>query len=572
MQELINNPNRFDDFEFLTEEAKVLVHERAKLLIRCANNPEVQAAVIKLCKEGTPDGLPGYLFFARYFACIFEPRNPPEYKKLPFVPYEYQIRELGVIHDSVQAGLGILGEKSITLWLKSRDMGMTWLVLLYFLWDWIFFGSSFIVGSYKGDEVEKAGNPKTLFAKMEFLLYNLPKWMQPAGLVDNKFVLSYNNGESAISGDTCNPDFGAGDRRKAALLDEYSRWECDYEAFQSISQSTNTILLVGTPQGYGNHYAQIAQGEDKDITADVRTVHWVEHPLKSRGLEYVNNRPTSPWYRNQCRTFSKDVIAAELDLSFEGSTKGIVFDGIYGVGHQRPGLKGVPGQRILRIWDPGSRCFAVLFLQVDERMRARALKEMIFWGNDARIQNVAQRVLSESGRLGSLYECEFHDTGDPAGSYVGNSAQEDPEWTILKRDFGIHVDYRMFAEMPTKNRRKSRIKIIERQLQQYISHTVPELDGPALLIDTDECPQLNRAFLGGYKYKTDAAGNVLEDIDERHPFEDVMDDLGYGLLYEIGLPEDLPVSQQEQYTEEQLEDMQAGNPYVDLSQKRWRRC
>src|SRR5690606_23799466 len=127
-----------------------------------------------------------------YFATIFEPRNPPDFQRLPFVPYPYQEEELKVIHDAIQSGVGVLGQKVIKLWLKSRDMGLTWIVLSYFLWDWLFNGGSYIVGSYKGDEVEKAGNPKTLFAKMEYLLYGLPAFMIPGDLVDNKFLLSYN--------------------------------------------------------------------------------------------------------------------------------------------------------------------------------------------------------------------------------------------------------------------------------------------------------------------------------------------------------------------------------------------
>jgi len=52
----------------------------------------------------------------------------------------------------------------------------------------------------------------------------------------------------------------------------------------------------------------------------------------------------------------------------------------------------------------------------------------------------------------------------------------------------------------------------------------------AFLINSKGCETTIKAFQGGYCYKKDHAGNILDKIDERHPYEDVMDCLIYWFL------------------------------------------
>lgn len=566
---------RVQKTDVLTEEGKALLCQRVELLVRCENDEEERAANLKMCQIGTEE-MPPWLYFFLMFACIYEPRNLPGMQLLPFVPYPYQIRELLIIDQMVKSGVGVLGKRNTKLDKKSRDMGDTWIHLGYFLWDFLFNQGSFHVGSFKEEEVDKLGSVGTLFGKLRKLLYSLPKWMLPKELIDKTLLLSYKNDEVTITGESANEGFGRSKRCKAALMDEFQNWENDRAAFQSISSTTNTIFLVGTPQGYGNYYSEIAR--KKQVKgAIIRVIHWSEHPLKAHDLEYIDGKPTSTWYRDQCAELPAEVVAAELDLSFETSVKGPVFASIYGAGHQKKGLKLIPGVPVLRCWDPGGGWFAVIFIQIDRDRRVRVLREVLTHGEPLSVTaREVLRVSEELVRAGATIKDEygwqdywkFEDPGDPSGASISKANQVVPEYTELYDEHHINVEYLFMAQLPTELRVRARILQIQNAMQRHIPSQNPELDGPAFWIDTDGCPTLDEALRGGYRRKVDANKNVLDQIEKRHPYNDVVDALGYGIVYVLGLPEQIK-REAHRHSEEEEEDNDAQDEH---SSRRRSRC
>ena len=257
------------------------------------------------------------------------------------------------------------------------------------------------------------------------------------------------------------------------------------------------------------------------------------------------------------------MIAGELDLSFESSLKGIVFGGVYGIGHQKRGLKPVPGSPIVVSWDLGG-VSAVMFMQVDKWRRLRVLKEIVT--EDTKLQDLAQEVLDQCerfARMGAHIICDlkalerdifvYEHCGDPSGATMSKTNQEVPEYTTLYNDFRISVEYLFMAQMNPILRVRARIVAIESLMKRFIASGQPENDGPAFWIDVDECPILDEALRGGYRRKTDMNGNVLDAIDEKHPYEDVVDALGYGVIYKLGVPESIR-QQQAKKREEDIED------------------
>lgn len=511
-----------------------------------------------------------------FFAWIYEERNPIGLQKLPFVPYPYQETELAVIHQSVLAGVGVGGSKQIKLWLKSRDMGLTWLILVYYLWDWLFNRGIFHIGSFAEKEVDYLNDPGTLFFKLRFLIKNLPEWMKPADLEDKKLLLAYHNGEVAITGQAAVEDFGRGKRKKAILMDEFAKWEHDRTAYRSVIATSNVVHLVGTPFGYGNYYSEIARGKAK-VKAEIRRVHWTVHPLKNQDLEYIDGHPTSSWYRKECAGMETDMIAGELDLSFESSIKGLVFAAHYGNSHEKKGLKPIPGVPIIRAWDPGGWA-ACIFLQVDKYRRVRVYREVIEHGKTIHefaeiVKAVSQDFISRGFTIkdqGAPMEWfTFEDCGDSSGGVITKMNQEEPEFETLRAHHDIDVDYTFMAGLPTQLKRKARVTAITNLLVRHIASGIPENDGPAIWIDVDKCPILDEALKGGYRRKLDRNNNVLDVIDDtKRPYTDAVDALGYGVLYKLGIPESIRKEMTKRSEEEQEDNESSSDGCKPLRQSR----
>jgi hypothetical protein len=567
IQEAVANAERTDGeglqaLDVLTDEAKDILRERVRLWIKCELEEKTRLAVIRMCKYGTPE-MPGYLFFFRMFATIFEPRNSAGLKKLPFVPYEYQIEELEVIHRAVTRGEGVNGQKSTTLWLKSRDMGLTWLVLMYFVWDFLFNEGSYHVGSFKEVEVDKLGTMNTLFGKMRFALAQLPDWIKPKDLQSSSLILSYKGGEVSITGESSNAGFGRSKRVKACLMDEYQKWENDRLAYAAVTGgTTNVVFLVGTPYGYGNHFAEICQRKVLKNT-NIRKIHWSAHPLKNKDLTWLEGKATSDWYRRACAELEgeEQIIAAELDLSFDASVKGPIYASSYGPGHQKKGLIPIPGIPFVRMWDLGGWS-AVLIGQYDRHRRFIVYREVVTEGE--KLQDVKDKVLAASEELArsglpkeehARWEKHFlfEDCGDPSGSYTSKSNQIVPEYEELESD-DIYVDWMYMSDMPTELRIRARHIAVQKAMARYIPGN-QNTEGPGFWIDVDQCPILDEALRGGYRYRTTPDGKVIPGKpEERHPYNDVADALGYGVIYKAGVPEQIKKEASKQTSEEELED------------------
>ena len=68
---------------------------------------------------------------------------------------------------------------------KSRDEGMSYVVLGFYLHRWLFVeGFAGGVGSRKEELVDKKGDPKTLLHKFRDMLSKMPPWMKPKGFVE----------------------------------------------------------------------------------------------------------------------------------------------------------------------------------------------------------------------------------------------------------------------------------------------------------------------------------------------------------------------------------------------------
>lgn len=249
------------------------------------------------------------LFWVNQYACTYNPRKNPS--TIPFITYEYEDKLIRDLVEKIEKQEDILID-------KSRDMGVTWCVLLVFTWFWLFKGEGqdFLLGSRKEQYIDVVGNMDTLMEKVRFLVRNLPKWMQPKGFDwkthSNYMRLLNPHTKSTITGEATNANFSRGGRRRGIFFDEFAFWETDAQAWRASADSTNCRIVVSTPCGFNNEFAKLRHGGN----IDVRTLHWTLHPEKDRA-----------WYENECKRRGDAVaIAQELDINYEGSAEGVLFE------------------------------------------------------------------------------------------------------------------------------------------------------------------------------------------------------------------------------------------------------
>lgn len=249
------------------------------------------------------------LFWINTFVYAFDPRIVDGDPRGPFITYPYQ-------DDAFHTLLDCFGKEDVLIE-KSRDMGASWMILLLFYWDWCFHpGVAFTCVSRKEDLVDKAGDPDSLFWKLEWVMKCSPAWLVPA-FERKKLHLRNEDNASVIDGESTTGDVTVGGRRKAILLDEFSRVKEGYEVLSGTRDVTRCRIFNSTPKGTANAFYALKEG------GKIRKLrfHWTQHPVKSNGM-YVDEsgRERSPWYDEECRRAHHPMeIAQELDIDYLAS-------------------------------------------------------------------------------------------------------------------------------------------------------------------------------------------------------------------------------------------------------------
>ncbi|MDI1221814.1 terminase [Acinetobacter sp.] len=206
---------------------------------------------------------------------------------------------------------------------KSRDEGMSYVVLGFFLHRWLFVeGFAGGVGSRKEELVDKKGDPKTLFHKIRDMFSKMPDWMKPKGFVekvhDNYMrIINPDNG-ATITGEA-GDNIGRGGRTTMYFLDEWAFVERQEAVDAAISQNTNVHIKGSTPNGIGDRFHQ----DRFSGRYSVFTMPWRENPDKNWTTIY-NGKEIHPWYEKQLATLDDVVLAQEVDINYAASVEGVL--------------------------------------------------------------------------------------------------------------------------------------------------------------------------------------------------------------------------------------------------------
>ncbi len=296
------------------------MHEKA------AFSASHRRAIKKMCQEDP-------LFFINAYAWTYAPTMSPDQPNQPFIMFH---RQQEVASDLIPT----IGRRHSSF-LKSRSMGMSWMLLLLLLPRWLWWKlQSFGLASQTEDLTDIPGNYRALIPKLDYALKRLPPFLKPKRIFRKKGELRNVDMDSVYCGSARTKDGLRSERHTALILDEFGSFEQKMgELFLSALQSVSECnWILSTPQGSIGAYHHIVT---KTAIPNYR-IHWSEWPIKARGLykfdgttlniidttypfeaEYPfvsDGRLRSPWYDrvwNEIQIAS--VMAQEHDCSFIGS-------------------------------------------------------------------------------------------------------------------------------------------------------------------------------------------------------------------------------------------------------------
>jgi hypothetical protein len=220
---------------------------------------------------------------------------PHEIKQVDWMEQRFKNREDGLIE-------------------KSREMGASWTFCVWLIHHFLFDDEfSALIGSRVEDLVDNK-LPDSIFGKLDFVLRYIPSWLRPPGFEFDKHRLYMKitnpNNHNAITGESANSQFSRSGRYSCIVLDEFAFVDKSYSIWQAAADSSPVRFPISTPNGKGNKFGELA------LTSDIKklTLHWTLHPEKDQA-----------WYEKEKTRRTDQEVAQELDISYDRSTRGRVY-------------------------------------------------------------------------------------------------------------------------------------------------------------------------------------------------------------------------------------------------------
>lgn len=397
----------------------------------------------------------------------YDPRQKPADR--PFILYDYQEEYARKINQY------IIDEKSL-LTEKSRDMGITWIILGVFLYRWLFFNENYLVGSRKESLVDKLGDITSLFERIRYMINYLPQWLLPVCDVNVKNIKNYmklfKDNNASITGESTNEDFSRQGRYNAILLDEFASWDVAEQAWTACGDTAPSKFPVSTPKGSHNKFVRLK----KSGQIEVETLHWHLHPDKN-----------DKWYEVQKANRPAKDIAQELDINYTISAGEPFYQGFIRGFHSHKNIKPILNKELILGWDYGRRHPCCIITQLSSSGIWYILDCLL--GTNILINEFGKRVKEH---LNINYTgFKIRSFGDPAGKQEGDKSLKTSEQILDELGF----DIMSIPSNTSQSNYDARKHIIEGKFKDLIG------DRPSLIINDIERTQVViEAFEGGLHY------------------------------------------------------------------------
>jgi len=217
----------------------------------------------------------------------FDPRKPRGYKNIPFLLRPAQSDVIDALKEHIDYGKDMLID-------KSRDEGATELICKLFAFYWRFEPQcQLLMGSRKAEYVDKGveivngrlvGLHKSLLHKICYAFTTLPAWLRPT-LLKTYMLLQNLDNSSVVSGEATNENFGAGDRQRGILVDEFGRIDHNMalDINDSVNDTSDCVIFNSTHfHGVEHPYNQLLTQKYGEVPVII--MPWTSNPNKNKGL------------------------------------------------------------------------------------------------------------------------------------------------------------------------------------------------------------------------------------------------------------------------------------------------
>lgn len=267
-------------------------------------NPNLKAAGVQI--EFTEETFKEYLRCKKdpiYFIEKYAKIVSLDEGVVPFKMFPYQRRIIQAIHENKD----VLGK-------LFRQAGKSTIVAAYFAWYVLFNDNktAVILANKQAIAIE-------IFGRVQFIIENLPQWLQQGVVEWNKKSFVLENGSRVIAAAT-SASAVRGMSVNLLLLDEFAHLKPNLaeefiaSVFPTLSSSESSkLIIISTPNGL-NHYHKLwveaVNGRNEFVTVEGR---WDENPKRS-----------PDWAEKMRQKLGEVKYRQEIECTFEGSSYTLV--------------------------------------------------------------------------------------------------------------------------------------------------------------------------------------------------------------------------------------------------------
>jgi hypothetical protein len=268
------------------------------------NNKHLKAAGVKI--PFTEEQVAEYMKCAEdplYFIENYAKIVSLDHGVVPFKMFDYQKDLILAIHEN---------RNVIGLW--PRQFGKSTSVGAYIAWYILFNDNktAVILANKQAIAIE-------IFGRVQFIIENLPKWLQQGVMEWNKKSLVLENGSKCIAAAT-SPSAVRGLSVNLLMCDEFAHLgpnladEFIASVFPTLSSSeTSKLAIVSTPKGLNHYHKMWVEAESGTNGFIPIKASWQDHPLR-----------TPEWAEEQRKKLGDVRYRQEVEVEFQGSSYTLV--------------------------------------------------------------------------------------------------------------------------------------------------------------------------------------------------------------------------------------------------------